>query len=360
MGQWEVIVAVGAELDLPEPVRFGDVFLGNPPRHASIQLPPDPVLPEVPGQYVVTLQQVTRVCTSTFYWVVVGAEDDEDAVRIVERDVDPVVSVGLSLMLGREVATQVVRVADLGSSEPPPTAWGAGVQLTRLDQHRPDRNELAHLLNDLRQDENVAGCLPYLTRATSYLALTPTAGDLALDAALLELAKALEYLVRKSPSGTDEQEPGITDRILAGLTKTLKGSRGTRRKASAVKEAARSLQRLERRTIFDSVRNFSSRHEMGSSWTATAVKLIAARHKHLAHPGERMSKADRAALSKPESGARSAVHDAVRAVLESRAGLSIPSAPTSRAAPTGDVLMRWEPGPVAAWSPMTRLDEEKD
>lgn len=360
MGRWEVVVAVGAELDLPEPVRFGGVYLGNPPRHASVQLPPDPVLPEVPGQYVVTLQQMTRVCTSTFYWVVVEAEDDEDAVRTVERDIDPIVSVGLSLVLDHKVVTQVLQVKNLDSSDPPWTAWGAGGQLTRLDQRRPDRTELARLLDALRQDEYLSGSLPYLTRATRYLAITPTAGDLAVDAALLELAKALEYLVRKSPVAPDEEAPGTTDRILAGLTKTLTGSKGTRRKESAVKEAARSLQRLERRTLSDAARSFSSQHDMGPRWTAIAVRLIEVRHKHLAHPGERMSHAARSALSKQENGALSAVYDAVRAVLESRAGLSIPSAPISRAAPMEDVAVRWDPGPVAAWSPEAPHDPGTD
>lgn len=360
MGRWEVVVAVGAELDLPEPIRFGEVYLGNPPRHASVQLPPDPVLPEVSGQYVVTLQQMTRVCTSTFYWAVVEAEDDEDAVRTVERDIDPIVSVGLSLVLDQQVATQVLRVKNLDSSDPPWTAWGAGGQLTRLDQRRPDRAELARLLDVLRQDQDLAGSLPYLSRATKYLAITPTAGDLAVDAALLELAKALEYLVRKSPVATDEDAPRTTDRILAGLTKTLTGSKGTRRKEAAVKEAARALQRLERRTVSDAARSFSSQHDMGSRWTSIAVRLIKVRHKHLAHPGERMSHADRSALSNQENGALPAVRDAVRAVLESRAELSIPSAPISRTAPMEDVTVRWDPGLVAEWSPETPRDRGKN
>lgn len=345
-----MIVVVGAELDLPEPVRFGPVQLGQPPRHASVQLPPDPALPDVPGHYVVTLQQVTRIHTSTFYWAVVDAENQEDALRIVERDIDPVVSVGLALVLGHEVPTQVLRAVKCESAESFPTSWGAGVQLRRLTEHRPDRAELAQFLNALKDDEQVSGCLPYLTRATTYLAVTPTAGDLALDAALLELAKTLEYLVRKTPTETGEEDSRTTDRVLTNLSRTLTGNKGTRRKVSAVKDAARSLHRLERRTVSDSVRAFATQHDMGPRWTATATRLIEVRHKHLAHPGERMPNAARAALSRGQDGAQSAVHDAIRAVLQARTGRGIPSAPASRAVPEGDVTVRWQPGPVAAWS----------
>lgn len=360
MGQWEVIAAVGTELDLPEPVRFGNVFLGNPPRSARVRLPPDPVLPDVPGRYVVTLQQMTRICTSTFYWVVVEAEGKDDAVRAVERYIDPIVSVGLSLVVGHDVATQILQVSNLGSSEPPMTAWGGGGQLTRLDQRRPDRSGLAHLLDALRQDQRIAGCLPYLTRATKYLAMTTPAGHLAVDAALLELAKALEYLVRKSSTAADEKAPTDTARIIAGLTKTLTSSKGIRRKSSAITKAARSLQRLERRTVSGSVRSFAAQHDLGPRWTSTAVRLIEVRNKHLAHPGERMTKADRAALSEPENGARSVVHAAVRVLLQSQAGLTIPSAPISHAAPAGDVTLRWKPGLVAEWLPTTERAPDDD
>lgn len=348
--RWEVIAAVGAELDLPEPVRFGDVHLGHPPSGARVQLPPDPVLPDIPGRHVVTLEQVTRINTSIYYWVVVDATSEDDALHIVERDVDPVVAVGLAIMLGHEVPTQILRVAKLGAGGPW-SAWGGRALVRPLQSRRPERDELARLFRNLREDADIAGCMQYLRRATKYLGVIPTAGDIALDAALLEFARALEYLVRRTVPAPDASnaEGDAAARILAGLSATLSGNKSIRRKAAAVDEAARSLQRLERRTVNDSVRAFASSYDMGTRWTSTANRLVKVRNKHLAHPGAPMSKADRAALVQEPNGARSTVHDAVRAVTAARTGNDIPSAPAIADTPPAAMTVRWTPGPTAAW-----------
>lgn len=358
MGPWEVIVAVGAELDLPEPVRFGDVRLGCAPRNQRVQFPPESDPPVVPGPHVAILRQATLIRTSTFYWVVVQAVDDEDAIRIVERDIDPVVSVGLSLMLGHDVTTQVVRSMDLTSKEPPHTVWGADGQLRRLEQRRPDKATLSDLLDALRHDDLLAACLPYVSRAAKYLSMTPTAGSLAFDAALLELAKALERLVRQYQSGGDESEPGA-GRIIATLKKSLDGSRKTQRKANDVVKAAEKLRRLKRGTVADAVRSYSDQHNMGTPWRITALRLINVRNRHLAHPGKPMSNADRKTLSQPEVGARAVVYAALRAALETRSGVTVPDAPATSAMVDGNVRIGWAPGPVAQWVPVTQPDPDK-
>ncbi len=354
-----MIVAVGAELDLPEPVRFGRVSLGRPPRRARVQFPPDPVLPDLQRWHVVSLQQVTRIYTSTFYWLVVDATDEDQALRIVDREIDPVISVGLALVLGHDVPTQVLRVAKLGSSEPLPSAWGAGARVTPLDERGPDRTELARLLRAIEKNRVVAGCLPYLARATKYLAVTPTAGDLAMDAALLEFAKALEYVVLKVPATTSSEtvDDNTVPRILADLKRKLEGERPTHIQAAAVQRAATSLRRSVSRTVKDSIRRFASLHRMDAGWTAAAMRLINVRNKHLAHPGEPLSNADRDSLTKRSHGARETVLDAIRAVLNSDEAQGIPPAPVTEAAPRGDLTIRWKPGPMASWSPAPQPEQ---
>lgn len=99
----------------------------------------------------------------------------------------------------------------------------------------------------------------------------------------------------------------------------------------------------------DDVRAFSSVYALGPGWTAGAVKLVEVRHKHLAHPGEPMSRADRAALGKGGTGAQAIVDTALRALLEHRLGnvLPLPPEPDAEEADSnegGQVVMRWAPG----------------
>lgn len=342
---WEVVGAVGANLQMPVPVRFGKAFLGNPPDGASTIYPPAPRLPDVSGQHVAAIQQVTRISTNTFYWAQVEASDEDEAVRLVERDVAVVISVGLTLTLGHDVATQVLSVQRLDGSEPPVSAWGAHASSIQLEASSVDRLELESLFADLRDNDQVAGCLPYLARAERYFGMQLTADELAADAAFLELAKALEYLVRKLSTRSPERSSGTDiDRILTKLTKTLTGPKGVERKRSAVIHAAGELRRLDKGSMSDAVRRFGTAHSMGKYWTAGAVRLIEVRHKHLAHPGERMSHSDRTALSHGNSGARDVVLAAVRAVLRNRGGDPIPEVRRSGSLPGGEVVVRWGPG----------------
>lgn len=353
--RWEVIVAVGANLNLPQPIQFGTAFLGNPPKGAELTYPPDPELPTVAGPHVATLQQMTRVESNTFYWAVVEAENDEEAMLLVEHRIDPVVRVGLSLTLGHDVATQPLRVKQCDGSEPGVSAWASG-SLIRLAPASVDKQSLSQLMHALSDDSHTAGSLRYLARASKYQEIWPTAGDLALDAAFLELAKALEYLVRKTPKRPISEQDQDVERELVKLKKTLTSSKGTKRKRAAVIESAGSLRRLEKNTVSDDVRAFSSLYALGPGWTAGAVKLVTVRHKHLAHPGEALSQADRALLRKGDTGARAVVDAALRAILERRLDITVSASSEAKAEvePTepGQVVLQWTPGRALVSDPI--------
>lgn len=135
------------------------------------------------------------------------------------------------------------------------------------------------------------------------------------------------------------------------------GERPTHIQAAAVQRAATSLRRSVSRTVKDSIRRFASLHRMDAGWTAAAMRLINVRNKHLAHPGEPLSNADRDSLTKRSHGARETVLDAIRAVLNSDEAQGIPPAPVTEAAPRGDLTIRWKPGPMASWSPAPQPEQ---
>lgn len=84
---------------------------------------------------------------------------------------------------------------------------------------------------------------------------------------------------------------------------------------------------------------------MGPRWSTVATWLIEVRNMNLAHPGARISRANRLALSQPENGARAAVHEGFKAFLTSRTGKSFRSALPSQNALAGDITVPWNPGP---------------
>lgn len=338
--EWIVFVQVFPDLQLPRQVALPNgCTLLRPPLGVDLLYGPTNLHLTAEYPSVQQISQSLTITSDTYYHCKVAAEDQDKAIARVMNKHDPEVRLALYMATGLSVSTTPVQIIKASTDE----RWSADPTVTSFQGAQTEANVDYALVRSIVRDlarTQFRPAIDYLRKGDAYSDLKTSAGTLGEDAALLEYAKAIEYVTKDEASERDADYEQKRDDIVAGLRKELDGGKSSKKLASRIVSAASELHGLQRRSVRLRVESFSQRMCMSNSWTNSATELIDARNRSLAHPGQGLPQAVRNRLA----NAREVVVEALFASLPegtpSRT-LKIPNRP-----PEGPLT----PGPTLNWS----------
>lgn len=348
---WQVFIQVFPDIHLERPVQLPNgCVLTNPHLGADLLYGPRELRVKTADFSIVQqLSQSLEIESDTYYWCVISDANPDGAVKKVMRNFDPIVRLGLQMATGMDVSTAPIQVIDQATNErrsadlTTASFRGAGKQVD------VDILQVSNVVRDLDKADFLPA-LDFLRKGDSYKELAVSAGTLAEDAALLEYAKAIEYLTKGEGSRKDADHERKRDEIVDRLQKEMMGNKSPVTLAKRIRGAGSEINDLGRQTVVMRVESFADRMSMSEYWKQTTVDLIRTRNKFLAHPGEGLPRSARGRLS----GARTLVVDAIFA--------SLPTGAHSRNLRVWkrQSQQRLEPGPAMHWSPARRKVYRRD